>query len=77
MRWFGSWVRGDASVGSDVDMRIIVDRSDLPPRDRVMTFLPLVFPVGIDLFVYTIEEYELLRINHPAMHEAMESGVEV
>jgi predicted nucleotidyltransferase len=77
MRWFGSWVRGDASVGSDVDMRIIVDRSERSPRDRIAEFLPLVFPVGIDLFVYTSEEYDLLRTAHPTMHTAMESGIEV
>ena len=77
IRWFGSWVRGDAGVGSDVDLCIVVDRSDTPRRDRMMDFLPHVFPVGIDLFVYTLEEFEALGREHPSMRKAIDSGLEV
>ena len=77
IRWFGSWVRGDAGVGSDVDLCIIVDRSDKPRRDRTMDFLPRVFPVGIDLFVYTPAEFDALRTEHPSMRKAIDSGLEV
>jgi uncharacterized protein len=75
IRWFGSWVRGDAVVGSDVDLCIIVDRSDKPRRDRMMDFLPRVFPVGIDLFVYTTAEFDALRTEHPSMRRAIDSGL--
>jgi uncharacterized protein len=77
IRWFGSWVRGDAGVGSDVDLCIVVDRSDTPRRDRMMAFLPRVFPVGIDLFVYTREEFDSLGREHPSMRKAIDSGLEV
>lgn len=77
IRWFGSWVRGDAGVGSDVDLCIIVDRSDKSRRDRMMDFLPRVFPVGIDLFVYTPAEFDALRTEHPSMRKAIDSGLEV
>ena len=77
IRWFGSWVRGDASVGSDVDLCIIVDRSDIPRRDRIVDFLPRVFPVGVDLFVYTPTEFDALRMAHPSMRKAIDSGIEV
>jgi hypothetical protein len=33
LRWFGSWAHGDATVGSDVDLCIIVDKSDKRSRD--------------------------------------------
>ena len=77
IRWFGSWVRGDAGVGSDVDLCIIVDRSDKPRRDRVMDFLPLVFPVGIDLFIFTPSEFDALRTAHPSMRKAIDMGLEM
>ncbi len=77
IRWFGSWVRGDAGVGSDVDLCIILEHSDLPRRERIMDFLPRVFPVGIDLFVFTRAEFDALRSEHPSMREAIDSGTEV
>ena len=77
IRWFGSWVRGDAGVGSDVDLCIIVDRSDKSRRDRIVDFLPRVFPVGIDLFVYTSAEFDALGAEHPSMRKAIDSGLEV
>ena len=77
IRWFGSWVRGDAGVGSDVDLCIVLDRSDTPRRERVMDFLPRVFPVGIDLFILTAAEFETLRTEHPSMRKAIDGGIEV
>jgi predicted nucleotidyltransferase len=66
LRWFGSWVKGSATVGSDVDFCIIVDKSDKPRRDRICDYLPLTFPVGIDLFIL---------VEHPSLAEAIEGGV--
>ena len=77
IRWFGSWVSGDAGVGSDVDLCIIVDKSDKSRRDRMMDFLPLVFPVGIDLFIYTPPEFDALRAEHPSMRKAIDNGLEM
>ena len=77
IRWFGSWARGDAGVGSDVDLCIIVNRSDKPRRDRIMDFLPRIFPVGIDLFVYTLTEFDALGTEHPSMRKAIDAGLEV
>ena len=77
IRWFGSWVRGDASVGSDVDLCIIVERSHAPRRERVTEFLPRVFPVGIDLFIYTQAEFDALHTDYPSMRKAIDSGIEV
>jgi predicted nucleotidyltransferase len=77
IRWFGSWVSGGWSPGSDVDLCIVVDRCTLRVRERAPAYLPRTFPVGIDLFVYTEEELEHLGNEHPSFARAIESGVEV
>ena len=56
--FFGSFARGTFAPGSDLDVLIVLDRSDMLPRDRLPTYLPGAFPVGLDLFVLTREEIE-------------------
>jgi predicted nucleotidyltransferase len=75
--WFGSWVKGLPSPGSDVDLCLIVSSSDKSQRDRLPDFLPGKFPVGIDLFIYTIDEFERLRNASPGWYEAITSGQEI
>ena len=77
IRWFGSWVNDTASVGSDVDLCIVIAQSEKPPRDRMPDYLPLSFPVGIDLFVYTEAELAQLRKDHASFAAAIDRGVEV
>ena len=77
IRWFGSRVRGDATVGSDVDLCIIVRESSRPRRERVEDYLPRSFPVGLDLYVPTIAERAKLGAEHPSMSRAIENGREV
>ena len=77
IRWFGSWVNGSPSVGSDVDICIVVKQAVRSRRERIVDYLPHSFPVGIDLFVLTPQELELLRVEHPAFAQAIDSGVEV
>ena len=75
--WFGSWVTGLPAPGSDVDLCLILSSSDKPIRDRIPDYLPLGFPVGIDLFAYTHQEFERLRISSPSWYEAITSGMEI
>ncbi len=75
--WFGSWVTGLPAPGSDVDLCLILSSSDKPPRDRISDYLPLGFPVGIDLFAYTEDEFERLRISSPGWYKAIISGLEI
>ncbi len=75
--WFGSWVRGDATPGSDVDLCLILSASDKPPRDRLPDYLPLGFPVGLDLHLYTEVELEVLRTASPKWFAALTTGLEV
>ena len=75
--WFGSWVTGLPTPGSDVDLCLILASSDKPLRDRISDYLPLGFPVGIDLFAYTKDEFERLRHLSPGWYEAIISGLEI
>ena len=75
--WFGSWVNGLPSPGSDVDLCLILSSCGKPPRDRISEYLPLGFPVGVDLCVYTLSEFEQLPDRSPGWHQAITSGIDV
>jgi predicted nucleotidyltransferase len=75
--WFGSWVDGLPVPGSDVDLCLIVSSCDKHPRDRISDYLPVGFPTGIDLVVYTEEEFNRLPESSPGFHKAITTGVEV
>jgi len=75
--WFGSWVSGLPTPGSDVDLCLIISTSDRPMRERVPDYLPVGFPVGIDLFPYTEAEFERLRTDSPAWYETITAGREL
>ncbi len=75
--WFGSWVNGLPRPGSDVDLCLILSASDTPRHERSADFLPVGFPVGMDLFVYTRAEFERLREEHPGWYQVICSGREM
>jgi predicted nucleotidyltransferase len=75
--WFGSWVSGLPSPGSDVDLCLVLSRADKPLRERVPEYLPVGFPVGIDLFPYTKAEFERLQQQAPSWYREIASGREV
>jgi predicted nucleotidyltransferase len=55
---FGSFARGRAVPGSDVDLLVVLERDPRPPRDRIPDHLPGGFPVGVDVIVWTRAEME-------------------
>ncbi|MQA89199.1 MAG: nucleotidyltransferase domain-containing protein [Gemmatimonas sp.] len=59
---FGSHARGDADAHSDIDV-IVVAPSERSPVDRFRDYLPAIVSagVGVDLFVYTPEEFAALH----------------
>jgi uncharacterized protein len=75
--WFGSWVTGRPTPGSDVDLCLILASSDKSPRERVADFLPVGFPVGIDLFPYTREEFDRMGDYSSGWREAILAGREI
>jgi predicted nucleotidyltransferase len=58
---FGSVVKGTPVPGSDVDLLIVLGTSDRPFLDRIPAFLPTGFPVGMDVFPYTRDEFERMK----------------
>jgi len=58
--YFGSYARGDWGVGSDLDIIIILDKSDNPFEMRASEWDTREIPVPTDLLVYTLEEWDNL-----------------
>lgn len=55
--YFGSYARGDWGVGSDLDLVIILDQSEVPFEKRQLAWDTLALPVPNDLLVYTQAEW--------------------
>jgi predicted nucleotidyltransferase len=58
---FGSAARGDWSVGSDLDLLVIVAHSDKPFLYRATDFDTTSLPVPADLLVYTQDEWAAME----------------
>ncbi len=48
-----------------------------PRRERSVDYLPVGFPVGVDLFVYTEQEFERLAQDTPSWFAAIQAGREL
>jgi len=58
--YFGSYARGDWGVGSDLDLLLIVDQVEQEYLERSKYWDTSLLPVPVDLFVYTVDEWEAL-----------------
>ncbi|MEW6059117.1 MAG: nucleotidyltransferase domain-containing protein [Actinomycetota bacterium] len=58
--YFGSYAQGDWGVGSDVDLAVVVERSELPFERRALEFDATGLPVPADLPVHTVAEWDSL-----------------
>jgi predicted nucleotidyltransferase len=58
--YFGSYARGDAGVGSDLDFIAIIDHTEEPFERRALKWDLSKLPVPVDMVVYTLEEFEKL-----------------
>ena len=75
----GSVARGDADEYSDLDVIIIAD-TDKPFVERYEDFFGIlrIWRRGVDLFVYTPEEFESMRErDNPFLRKAMEDAVTI
>lgn len=76
---FGSHARGEADSYSDIDC-IIVGPTERPPVDRFHDYLPAILAAGtgVDLFVYTREEFERMKAEQrPFLMHALENARQV
>jgi predicted nucleotidyltransferase len=56
--YFGSYARGDAGVGSDLDFIAIIDHTEEPFERRALKWDLYKLPVPVDMVVYTLAEFE-------------------
>jgi uncharacterized protein len=63
---FGSYGRGDAGVGSDLDLLLILRHCDLPVWDRLRRWDTSPLPLATDLLVYSRAEWDTLPQWNPA-----------
>jgi len=59
--YFGSYARNDSGVGSDLDLVIIVKKTDKPFEKRGIEWDLSSIPVPVDLLVYTQKEWGKLK----------------
>jgi predicted nucleotidyltransferase len=73
---FGSWARGQQDGMSDLDL-VLVERTDRPFVERGLAHLELFrMGVGVDLIVYTPDEYRrLLEEGRPFVEQIESEGV--
>jgi hypothetical protein len=55
----------------------ILSESSKPMRDRVCDYLPVGFPVGVDLFPYTKKEFDALLERSPGWYKTIAMGIEI
>ena len=63
--YFGSYARGDAGVGSDLDLVVLVRESDAPFERRAARWPAESLPVPADVLVYTLAEWDRLHERSP------------
>ncbi len=68
---FGSLAKGAFSVGSDIDLLLILRESPLAFPDRIPVYLPDRAPVDVQVFPYTVDE---IRRGQPLAREALSYG---
>lgn len=72
---FGSLARGEVGIASDLDMIAVIE-SDLPFIQRLDELYREISPlVGLDLLVYTPEEFEHMRRRAFVRHALSEGRV--
>lgn len=75
--YFGSYARGEAGVGSDLDLILVVEASqrfvDHPLWQRPIGFPLEELPVPAEALVYTLEEWERLPERSPRFARALEA----
>lgn len=70
---FGSYGRGDAGVGSDLDLVLILKECHEPIWERLRRWDTGNLPLACDLLVYSLEEWLTLPQWNPRLAKALHS----
>ena len=73
--YFGSYARGDWGVGSDLDLAIVVERSDQPFEKRAAKLDMIELPVPADVLIYTEDEWQSLGLKRRFSQTVMKETV--
>lgn len=73
--YFGSYARGDAGIGSDLDLVIVVADSTPDVARRALEWDTTDLPVPADVLVYTAAEWSDLDPHRGREHAGLGSGV--
>ena len=68
---FGSYGRGDAGVGSDLDLVLILETCDLPIWERLLRWNTSSLPLACDLLIYSRKEWQTLPGWNPRLADAL------
>ena len=72
---FGSYGRGDAGVGSDLDLLLVLRQCDLPVWERMRRWDTSTLPLATDLLVYSRAEWNTLPQWNPKLAEVLARDV--
>lgn len=64
---FGSYGRGDAGVGSDLDLLLVLRQCELPVWERLCPWDTADLPLATDLLVYSRKEWQSLPQWNPKL----------
>jgi hypothetical protein len=70
---FGSYGRGDAGVGSDLDLVLILRQCNAPLWERLRRWDTGSLPLSCDLLVYSHQEWQTLPQWNPKLAAALRS----
>lgn len=73
--YFGSYARKDWGVGSDLDLLVVVEKSDRLFHERPVEWDALDIPVPVDLLIYTDEEFTKMQSEKPFFYRQLEKEV--
>jgi predicted nucleotidyltransferase len=68
---FGSYGRGDAGVGSDLDLLLILEVCSEPVWERLRRWDTRALPLACDLLVYSLEEWRTLPQWNPRLAQVL------
>jgi uncharacterized protein len=69
--YFGSYARGDAGVGSDLDVLMIVTESDRAFEQRAIEWDLQAIPVPVEVLIYTRSEWQQLPEQQPRFYQTL------
>ena len=73
--YIGSYARGDWGVGSDLDLIIIVEKSDTPFWRRPLTLEMPESPVPVEMIIYTLAEWQAMAGENNLFYRTVEKEV--